>query len=52
MYVQIVFGFCGDYLGRKKIYLLTLIIIITATIGQAMASSTVFGVLLITTHTC
>lgn len=41
--LQIVFGVCGDYLGRKKIYLLTLFIIIVATLGQAMAASTVFG---------
>lgn len=41
--LQVFFGMCGDYLGRKKIYLLTLLIIITATIGQAMASSTVMG---------
>ena len=41
--LQIVFGVCGDYLGRKKIYLLTLFIIIVATVGQAMAASTVFG---------
>lgn len=40
---QVFFGMCGDYLGRKKIYLLTLLIIITATIGQALASSTVMG---------
>lgn len=42
---QIFFGVCGDYLGRKKVYLFTLIIIIVATIGQAMSASTVFGVL-------
>lgn len=41
--MQVFFGVCGDYLGRKKIYLLTLLIIITATIGQAMAASTVYG---------
>ena len=42
---QIFFGVCGDYLGRKKVYLVTLIIIIVATIGQAMSASTVFGAL-------
>lgn len=32
--MQVVFGILGDYMGRKKVYLLTLVIMITATIGQ------------------
>ena len=46
--VKIVFGVCGDYLGRKKIYLLTLIIIIVGTVGQAMAASTAYGTSVVT----
>ena len=42
--VQVFFGFLGDYLGRKKVYLLTLLIMITATIGQCFAASTVKGI--------
>ncbi|EIE20161.1 MFS general substrate transporter [Coccomyxa subellipsoidea C-169] len=41
---QVFFGFLGDYLGRKKVYLLTLLIMITATIGQCFAASTVKGI--------
>lgn len=42
--VQLTFGFLGDYLGRKKIYLVTLIIMIYGTIGQCFAASTVKGI--------
>ncbi|CAL8470991.1 g10533 [Coccomyxa elongata] len=41
---QVFFGFLGDYLGRKKVYLLTLLIMIVATIGQCFAASTVKGI--------
>ncbi|KAK9901321.1 hypothetical protein WJX75_006338 [Coccomyxa subellipsoidea] len=41
---QVFFGFLGDYLGRKKVYLLTLLIMITATIGQCFAASTFKGI--------
>lgn len=42
--VQLTFGFLGDYLGRKKVYLVTLIIMICGTIGQCFAASTVKGI--------
>lgn len=41
--MQIFFGVCGDYLGRKRIYLVTLIIMIAATIGQALCASPIRG---------
>jgi PHS family inorganic phosphate transporter-like MFS transporter len=41
--VQVFFGLCGDYLGRKKVYLLTLIMMIVCTIGQCFAASPVKG---------
>ncbi|KAK9846381.1 hypothetical protein WJX81_002681 [Elliptochloris bilobata] len=40
---QVFFGVCGDYLGRKRIYLVTLVIMIVATIGQALAASPIRG---------
>ncbi|DBA90754.1 TPA: Proton phosphate symporter [Trebouxia sp. C0004] len=40
---QVGFGLMGDYLGRRKVYLITLFLIIGATIGQALAASTVKG---------
>ncbi len=42
--MQVVFGILGDYMGRKMVYLLTLVIMITATIGQCFAASTVKGI--------
>lgn len=41
---QVTFGICGDYLGRKKIYLITLILMITCTIGQCFAASPFKGI--------
>ncbi|CAL8470992.1 g10534 [Coccomyxa elongata] len=41
---QVVFGILGDYMGRKKVYLLTLVIMITAIIGQCFAASMVKGI--------
>ena len=43
-WVQLMFGFLGDYVGRKKVYLITLIIMICGTIGQCFAASTVKGI--------
>lgn len=40
---QVLFGYLGDKKGRKSMYLLTLIIMITATIGQASSASAVRG---------
>jgi PHS family inorganic phosphate transporter-like MFS transporter len=40
---HLVFGYLGDKKGRKSMYLLTLIVMITATIGQASAGSAVRG---------
>ncbi|KAL0021007.1 hypothetical protein WJX77_006224 [Trebouxia sp. C0004] len=45
---QVGFGLMGDYLGRRKVYLITLFLIIGATIGQALAASTVKGVGIVT----
>ena len=41
---QVTFGICGDYLGRKKIYLVTLILMIACTIGQCFAATPFKGV--------
>ena len=41
---QVTFGICGDYLGRKKIYLVTLILMIACTIGQCFAASPFKGI--------
>ena len=41
--MQVFFGVCGDYLGRKRIYLVTLVIMIVATIGQALSASPIRG---------
>ena len=38
------FGICGDYLGRKKIYLVTLILMIACTIGQCFAATPFKGI--------
>lgn len=40
---QVFFGFLADKKGRKSMYLITLIIMIVATIGQASAASAVRG---------
>ncbi len=40
---QVFFGVCGDYLGRKRIYLVTLVIMIVATLGQALSASPIRG---------
>ena len=40
---QLFFGVLGDKMGRKKVYLITLLLMITATIGQASSASTVRG---------
>ena len=40
---QVFFGVCGDYLGRKSIYLVTLVIMIVATLGQALSASPIRG---------
>ena len=41
---QLLFGCLGDFLGRKKVYLYTLLLMIFATVAQALSSSTVKGV--------
>jgi PHS family inorganic phosphate transporter-like MFS transporter len=41
---QVGFGLMGDYLGRKKVYLITLMLIIGSTIGQCLSASTIRGV--------
>jgi hypothetical protein len=40
---QVFFGVCGDYLGRKRVYLVTLVIMIVATLGQALSASPIRG---------
>ncbi len=40
---QVFFGVLGDKLGRKKIYLITLMLMIFATIAQALSASVVKG---------
>ena len=40
---QVFFGVLGDKLGRKKIYLITLLLMIFATIAQALSASVVKG---------
>jgi MFS transporter, PHS family, inorganic phosphate transporter len=40
---QVFFGLMGDRFGRKSIYLVTLLIMIVATIGQCTSASTVRG---------
>ena len=40
---HLVFGYLGDKKGRKSMYLLTLIVMMTATVGQASAASAVRG---------
>ena len=42
--LQVTFGICGDYLGRKKIYLVTLILMIACTIGQCFAATPFKGI--------
>lgn len=41
---QVFFGLMGDYLGRKKVYLHTLLLMIFATVAQAMSANTVKGI--------
>lgn len=41
---QVTFGICGDYLGQKKIYLVTLILMIACTIGQCFAAAPFKGI--------
>ncbi|KAK9805161.1 hypothetical protein WJX72_002836 [[Myrmecia] bisecta] len=41
---QVFFGILGDRLGRKKVYLLTLMLMIGATIGQSLSASPLQGV--------
>ncbi|KAK9804876.1 hypothetical protein WJX72_009922 [[Myrmecia] bisecta] len=45
---QVFFGILGDRLGRKKVYLLTLMLMIGATIGQSLSASPLQGVGVIT----
>lgn len=40
---QVFFGFLGDRMGRKSVYLFTLMIMIVATIGQCTSASAVRG---------
>ena len=40
---QLVFGGLGDRLGRRRVYLITLLLMLTATVGQASAASSVRG---------
>ncbi|KAK9804692.1 hypothetical protein WJX72_000158 [[Myrmecia] bisecta] len=42
---QVFFGILGDKLGRKTVYLFTLLLMITATIGQALSAQPLHGVL-------
>ena len=48
--LQVTFGICGDYLGRKKIYLVTLILMIACTIGQCFAATPFKGIGYAHTH--
>ncbi|GAB4823954.1 hypothetical protein N2152v2_011000 [Parachlorella kessleri] len=41
---QILFGILGDFLGRKKVYLYTLLLMIFCTVAQALSASTIMGV--------
>lgn len=45
---QVFFGFLGDKLGRKKVYLVTLMLMIAATIGQALSAQPLKGVGVVT----